>query len=816
MSIKRKDQLDTEEALELELLYAPRPERPQPAPLGLPQNCLKQVQSTRVAVIGAGLAGLMAALVLCRYGAKVTVIEAYKEVGGRVRSNTRFSKARITEEGAELIGSFHNKWLGLAQQYGLAMISRMDPDLYRKAGLDVQLKLEDKPLTMEEFRKLEKEMEDRVLKPMAELAKERIRFPSQPWLERDDQLKPDLIRFDGISVQKALTDIFKIAERTKGNKDALLWKMLDFKLVNDEVAPLDKMNFLGLLCKVRGGQNERFGGGLGSNLMGYWNELEIFRCADGCQQLAKKMEEEINGKVDCQVRLQRIVKLIDISSKGVRLLVSPCTIKDEERLVVGKAEVVPSAKEAPFDFVILAIPPSVWDKPDNVSIKVGGKPIHLKDNPGIMSMQPAVKFFSNVKERFWIKKRAAPYGGTSKLGQVWEGTDNQTQVREIPGLPAKPPLKVEQGIVLSVFAGPILPDGNAPTRVGCIKELIRLYPGYTVNVKDTLFSNWPANPLIRTGYASPQIDQVLTVGKRLNDPLYNRLFFAGEHTDMAFFGYMEGALRSGEQAAKALMMKKCGLLKEPATQPPSQTFVARAAPTREYAPFQQEVGIASEGELDAGQGWKKLEEDQLMLQPDEEGISLETEAVETEAAPLNEPGIELRSRDTREVLDGRGAAVVPQKILFVSAELGDKFKHATQLVCQGHDVMAISPRATAPARAFRRIGGQFIRGRVEDLPLEACRFDLIRENHPYPSERHYLSARPFALARLSRLRKGGRWIVVTESPRHASLLKAIGDYDEGVQRNFTVTASSLAPDQAPSTLYRGRKARFRLIFQRRR
>ena len=50
----------------------------------------------------------MAALVLCRYGAKVTVFEAYKEVGGRVRSNTGFSKARITEEGAELIGSFHS------------------------------------------------------------------------------------------------------------------------------------------------------------------------------------------------------------------------------------------------------------------------------------------------------------------------------------------------------------------------------------------------------------------------------------------------------------------------------------------------------------------------------------------------------------------------------------------------------------------------------------------------------------------------------------------------------------------------------------
>ena len=27
--------------------------------------------------------------------------------------------------------------------------------------------------------------------------------------------------------------------------------MLEFRLVNDEVAPLDEMNFLGLLCKVK-------------------------------------------------------------------------------------------------------------------------------------------------------------------------------------------------------------------------------------------------------------------------------------------------------------------------------------------------------------------------------------------------------------------------------------------------------------------------------------------------------------------------------------------------------------------------------------
>ena len=46
---------------------------------------------------------------------------------------------------------------------------------------------------------------------------------------------------------------------TRSARDERLWKMFEFKLVNDEVAPLDQMNFLGLLCKVKGGQGERFG-----------------------------------------------------------------------------------------------------------------------------------------------------------------------------------------------------------------------------------------------------------------------------------------------------------------------------------------------------------------------------------------------------------------------------------------------------------------------------------------------------------------------------------------------------------------------------
>ena len=98
-----------------------------------------------------------------------------------------------------------------------------------------------------------------------------------------------------------------------------------------------------------------------------------------------------------------------------------------------------------------------------------------KEKIGPLGMAPAVKFFSEVKKRFWIndKDKAAPYGGSLAIGQVWEGTDNQTRLEGRRGED-----EIHR-IVLSVFAGPIRPGREAPKPDDFIKGLEHLYPGYT-------------------------------------------------------------------------------------------------------------------------------------------------------------------------------------------------------------------------------------------------------------------------------------------------------------------------------------------------
>lgn len=156
-----------------------------------------------------------------------------------------------------------------------------------------------------------------------------------------------------------------------------------------------------------------------------------------------------------------------------------------------------------------------------------------------------------------------------------------------------------------------------------------------------------------------------------------------------------------------------------------------------------------------------------------------------------------------------------QAVLFVGAERTDEFADALRLVCEGHDVIVVNPRETTAARVFRQAGGTFLRAAVEQLPTACCCFDLICENYPYPSGRHFVPPRDFAVARLARVAPGGRWVLFTESARYASLLKAVGDYDETLQRRFRVRLSSLPPSAAPLSAYPSAGTRFRLLFERR-
>jgi monoamine oxidase len=498
------------------------------------RECLGRLAQLKVAVVGGGLGGLMAARLLARWGAKVTVYEARAQVGGRVLSDTTFAKGRITEAGAELVGSIHTRWCALAKEYGISLISRMDGGLYRGQQLQQRIIL-DKLLTPDEIEAIEKQ-QGGLLRRIAEFARDHIRSGNEnkPWVQ------PDLADLDRMSVAQALEKEFGVVPGSR------LWKAMELLLVNDNVSRLDQMSFLALLCLVRGGQTERRAGRpvtiAPDPLMGYWEELEIYRCGDGCQRLAMAVAEEVQARPGCRVSRNLGVRRIDLRPAGGGVLVTARSTKDTpfDEWLRDKIPGNPLMDTRRYDFVVFTAPPTVWGDIEIV-------PFHPKDVIGLLGMGAGAKFFSNVKERFWVRDGIAPLGGSLEIGQVWEGTDNQTRR---PG----------QDTVLSVFTGM-----RIPTVDDYKKGLNVLYPpnprdrdsGYLHNLKKTMLVDWSRQPFIRTGYSSPRTGQVFTISKELTEPFQGRLFFAGEHTQIDHFGYMEGAIRSGERAARQLRDRVC-------------------------------------------------------------------------------------------------------------------------------------------------------------------------------------------------------------------------------------------------------------------
>jgi monoamine oxidase len=127
------------------------------------------------------------------------------------------------------------------------------------------------------------------------------------------------------------------------------------------------------------------------------------------------------------------------------------------------------------------------------------------------------------------------------VGMTWEGTDAQ------PG---------EQGFCLTVFSGSNAADQAREWKPQerdekYLAALESLYPNIRAQFERGRFMDWPSDPWTKGSYSVPAPGEVTTIGPLLHKG-YGRLHFAGEHTNYAFGGFMEGALQSGVAVAKRI------------------------------------------------------------------------------------------------------------------------------------------------------------------------------------------------------------------------------------------------------------------------
>ncbi len=174
------------------------------------------------------------------------------------------------------------------------------------------------------------------------------------------------------------------------------------------------------------------------------------------------------------------------------------------------------------DWVILAIPPGPWG--------------NIQFNPSIEHDMRA-QMGSAVK---YVLELAAPptpsWRGFSDayINATWQGA----------------------GQVLVCFAGgPAAQQCSALPSAGrdaLLEDRAQKMLGCPLRSQSRQFFDWTVDPFTQGGYSVPAPGQLTRIGERWQQA-HHRLWFAGEHTSSAFFGFMEGALRSGEAAAAGLL-----------------------------------------------------------------------------------------------------------------------------------------------------------------------------------------------------------------------------------------------------------------------
>jgi monoamine oxidase len=304
---------------------------------------------------------------------------------------------------------------------------------------------------------------------------------------------PDAKRWDELSSAKWLEEM---------SISPLARRLVAVQLMTTNGVTADQQSQLGNMSQVRGGGLEK-----------YWTDSERFRCRSGNDQLAKRLAEGIGA--DSVHRNSPVQK---VSTRGTSVQVTTADGKVHEA-----------------DDAVLCIPPSTWSRVQF------DPPLPEVLKP---QMGQAGKFLNAIRESFWKKHDMPPdsmsYTGT---GHTWLGTENQDP-------------NDGRDVLISFLGGVSATNWSkhAPDKriADYQKQLDEIQPGFQQAVVQTRHIDWLKEPWTMAGYSFPAPGQITAHGPLLRAGI-GRLHFAGEHTCYQFVGYLEGALRSGVDAARRVL-----------------------------------------------------------------------------------------------------------------------------------------------------------------------------------------------------------------------------------------------------------------------
>jgi monoamine oxidase len=489
----------------------------------------------RVAVVGAGLAGLHAAYRLKQAGVGVLVLEASSRVGGRTFTlRGEFPDDQIAEMGGEFIDSNHVAMFALADEFGLTLDDR----------------LEDPPAMADVWWIDGKSVPDATIVEQFSSVAERLLAD----LEAADEDEDRYTELDETTLADYLDEVVPASELPELHAVLTSAYRGEFGLETPEQSALN------LIYLVGSDEPDPF------RLFGESDER--YHLHGGSDGIASALATELGGAVLLSHRLTRV---------------EPAG--DGDRIKLGFELKDGSPKVVVAEHVVLALPFSVL-RELALDIEISDE---KRDIIQTLGYGTNAKVMGAFTERVWRTEHDASGAVTADLPfqQLWDTSIGQDGSHGI----LTNFLGGEQGVAVGDA------DEQAWYR-SVVEDLDAVFPGAAEAYVDgsARRMHWPSAPHARGSYTCYKPGQWSFW--QLEGQREGNVHFCGEHTSPDFQGWMEGAAETGAFAAaevlndleRAYPARLAAILAEKLPQP---TWGLEEEPSARRAPLSRRRALAS-------------------------------------------------------------------------------------------------------------------------------------------------------------------------------------------------------------------------------